>query len=156
MVPRREFFLPELGFCSTTSAYWQKIDRRVPLRHPRFLLISTDTAASTCPITDDQTPPRPGELARGSIQNSDSSPAEIGISPIKTVEFYFSNWSSDTKIVNRGICPGTPLVLSRPESGQPQPGRVGENRDQGARSEAGHHCFFFAGRYFFSIDATTT
>jgi len=100
--------------------------------------------------------PRPGELARGSIQNSDSSPAEIGISPIKTVEFYFSNWSSDTKIVNRGICPGTPLVLSRPESGQPQPGRVGENRDQGARSEAGHHCFFFAGRYFFSIDATTT
>jgi hypothetical protein len=73
-------------------------------------------AASTCPITDDQTPPRPGELARGSIQNSDSSPAEIGISPIKTVELYFSNWSSDTKIVNRGICPGTPLVLSRPEA----------------------------------------
>jgi hypothetical protein len=116
VVPRREFFLPELGFCSTTSAYWQKIDCRVPLRHPRFLLISTDTAASTCPITDDQTPPRPGELARGSIQNSDSSPAEIGISPIKTVEFYFSNWSSDTKIVNRGICPGTPLVLSQPEA----------------------------------------
>jgi hypothetical protein len=73
-------------------------------------------AASTCPITDDQTPPRPGEGARGSIQKSDSSPAEIGISPIKTVEFYFSNWSSDTKIVNRGICPGTPLILSHPEA----------------------------------------
>ena len=114
VVPDGEFSLPELGFCRNKSEYVHQIACRVPLRQPRFLLVSSDLSASTCPVSAGETSARPGEIARGSIQNPDSSPAEIGISPIKLVDLYLFDWNADGLPTNPGICPGTPLILSDP------------------------------------------
>lgn len=52
--------------------------------------------------------------SRGWTQNGDGL-AEFGISPVKAVDLYLSDWTYSAKRRSVGICPGTPLVLSDPE-----------------------------------------
>jgi hypothetical protein len=59
----------------------------------------------------------PGEIERGWTR-SDSGPAEVGFSPVKTVELLVYDWNYSTRRRNAGICPGTPLILSHPEEVQ--------------------------------------
>ena len=116
VTPRGEFALPDLGQCSLKTGYWPRLTCKVPLRNPNFLLITSDMATNTCPLGAGSTPPAPGERAHDAIQNSDSSPAEMGISPIKTVVVYLSERDPSARGTNTGICAGTPLVLSNPEA----------------------------------------
>jgi hypothetical protein len=118
VVPRGEFSLPQLGFCRAGSARWNSVGTlscRVPLRSPQFLLITSEVAASTCPLSKNVPPANPGELARGALQNHDGGAADAGISPVHELTIYLSEWNSPNSRITPGICPGTPLTLSDPE-----------------------------------------
>jgi hypothetical protein len=110
--PAGEFKSSDLGLCSYNFDYLRGLHCLLPLRKPAFLLVSSEMAASTCPADTDDSPAPPGLLAHRSIQG-DSDPAEFGVSPIQAEEVYLSNMS--TYANDRGICPGTPLILSNPE-----------------------------------------
>jgi len=117
-VPRGEFAMPELGLCTAGPQPWQAVSSlecRVPLRSPRFLLIKSEVAESTCPLPKDVAPAQPGEIARGYVRNGDVGPAEAGISPVKTVTVLLYDWNSPNSHINPGICAGSPLTLSDPE-----------------------------------------
>jgi hypothetical protein len=114
VVPSGDFALPDLGLCSPRPGYWHMLDCREPLRGPTFLMITSEMATSTCPVVPNTTPDRPGQMAFDSIQNSDPSPAQMGISPVKSIGVYVTARDS-SGTGNTGICPGTPLVLSNPE-----------------------------------------
>jgi hypothetical protein len=107
VTPAGEFSIAGLGQCSMTADYLRRIRCKVPMRPPSFLLISSENASSTCARTGRDKPETPGEVSHGSIENGDSAPAELGLSPVKSIYLYVSGSS-------RGICPGTPLVLSNP------------------------------------------
>ena len=122
-VPRGEFALPDLGLCSTGPGRWNTISGincRTPLRSPTFLLVTSEVATSTCAMPKTgAAAPAPGDLARGHVRNTDSGPAEPGISPVKIVAVYLTDsypqqpghsWTSSP-----GICPGSPVTLSNPE-----------------------------------------
>jgi len=120
-VPSGEFAWPDVGLCVSEMQYWNRVHCRVPLRRATSLFITSETAASTCPLTGRNIPPSPGVFAHNTVWG-DSEPAEIGISPVHEVDIYLTNWdTSDSNATNPGICPGTPLILSNPES-------VGRNR----------------------------
>jgi hypothetical protein len=91
VVPSNEFNLDGVGLCSTWMQYSNSINCRAALRRPSFLLVASETAASTCPLNEDQTPPPPGRLARGLIRGGDSA-AEMGVSPIRKFEIFVSDW----------------------------------------------------------------
>jgi hypothetical protein len=107
VTPAGEFAMPGVGLCSAKTEYWHRIHCRVPMKSPEFLLISSENTSSTCPRSDRVSPDKPEEMAHGSVGGDDSEPAELGISPVKSVDLYLDGAS-------RGICPGTPLVLSNP------------------------------------------
>jgi hypothetical protein len=110
IVPDGEFLFPDLGFCSTgPNTSFGSLSCRIALRRPRFLLITSEMAASTCPLAKDQIPPKPGEMVHAAVRGSDN-PADIGLSPILMDRIGF--WNNRTS----GICPGTPLMLSDPET----------------------------------------
>ena len=114
-VPSGEFAWPDVGLCFSEGGYWNRVRCRVPLRKPTAVLISSETAASTCPPVRTSTPPKPGVFAHGTVWG-DSEPAEMGISPVHEVDIYLSDWdTSDSNATYPGICPGTPLILSTPE-----------------------------------------
>ena len=118
VVPRGEFSLPELGLCFAGSTRWNSpgnLNCRVPLRSPQFLLITSEVAASTCPLSKNVPPALPGELARGSVRNRDGGAADPGISPVHLLNVYLSEWNSPNSRITPGICPGTPLTLSNPQ-----------------------------------------
>ncbi len=115
-VPRGEFAMPDLGLCSAGASPWNStgsLNCRVPLRNPKFLLIRSEMANGTCPLPKGAPPINPGDIARGYVRNSDSGPADPGISPVKIVTVYLSD--SPNSRISPGICPGTPLILSNPE-----------------------------------------
>lgn len=113
VVPRDEFFFPDLGFCSGQNPLntISSLSCRTALRRPPFLMVASEMAASTCPLPKDQLPPKPGDIARAFIRGG-STPAEPGLSPI-----LMDGVTLSQKNTNRisGICPGTPLTLSYPE-----------------------------------------
>jgi hypothetical protein len=118
---RREFVTPpgvfgmeDVGLCSAETNYIRTIRCLAPLRRPTSLLISADTSMSTCPVLEGEAPAAHGGLARDWMRGG-SSPAEFGISPVKTVDLYLVSWNDATNRRNPGVCPGTPLVLSSPE-----------------------------------------
>jgi len=115
IVPSGEFNLPEVGRCSSKMEYGHALGCQVPLRRPTPLLITSETSASTCPITRVDTKPTPGHFAR-SISFGESEPAEMGISPVHQFDLYLSAWDwASHEPMSPGICPGTPLILSNPE-----------------------------------------
>ena len=114
-VPSGEFAFPDVGLCLSETRYWNRVRCRVPLRKPTSLLITSETAASTCPVLRTSIPPRPGVFAHGTVWG-DSDPAEMGISPVHEVDIFLSDWdTSDSNATFPGICPGTPLTLSNLE-----------------------------------------
>jgi hypothetical protein len=113
VIPSGEFAIPDLGLCSARPGYFRVLDCRAPLRRPESMLVSTETAASTCPLGEKETPADPGEIARQFLRSD--GPAEMGISPVKTFQLYLSDSNSSVTERNPGICPGTPLTLSTPE-----------------------------------------
>jgi len=117
VVPKGKFSLPDVGICSADQrGYWYSIRCQAPLRTPKFLLITSEMAASTC-LSKKEIAPIPGLLSHGSVRGGDSDPAEMGISPIHQVDIYLSGWDvPGTHIQNPGICPGTPLTLSNPQA----------------------------------------
>jgi hypothetical protein len=114
-VPNGEFAWPDVGLCFSETQYWNRVRCRVPLRKPTSLLITSETAASTCPVLRTSKPPKPGVFAHATVWG-DSDPAEMGISPVHEVDIYLTDWDqSDSSATYPGVCPGTPLVLSDPE-----------------------------------------
>jgi len=114
VTPHGKFAISNLGLCTAGSGYVPRIHCLAPLRGPSFLLITADMSGNTCPLSEGESPASPGEIARGWTQNGGSEPAEFGISPVKEVDLYLSDWNNP-KRRGSGICPGTPLVLSNPE-----------------------------------------
>lgn len=113
VVPPGRFELSGLGHCFN-SIYSRQITCLTPLRTPSSLLVTTDMSQSTCPLLERESAAKPGELARGWIRNSDSAPADFGISPINTVNVFLSASSPSTNWRSAGVCPGTPVILSSP------------------------------------------
>src|SRR5882762_407114 len=116
VVPAGEFAMPGVGLCSTEGGYRQTIHCRVPLRRPTSLLVSADMSASTCPIAKGDLPADPGQMARNWTSSGDSDPAELGISPIQTVDFYLNYSNPSSQQIQPGICPASSLVLSNPKA----------------------------------------
>jgi len=112
VVPQGEFRLPDLGFCSTTAGSFSSLSCRIPLRRPKFLMVSSEMAASTCPLSKDQIPPSPGQIARGFIRNDSSAPADAALSSVEVEGVSLVDSSNDR---TSGMCPGTPVTLSNPE-----------------------------------------
>ncbi len=73
-------------------------------------------SASTCPIPKGDLPVDAGQTARDWRSGGDSEPAELGISPIQTFDFYLNYSNPSSKHIQAGICPGSPLVLSNPRA----------------------------------------
>jgi hypothetical protein len=118
VTPSGEFTMPDVGLCSTESSYSRGIHCLAPLREPKSLLISADMSMSTCPVLEGESRANHGEIARDWTRNGGAEP---GISPIKTINLYLTNWNDSAKRWSAGMCPGTPLVVSNPEP-------VGRNR----------------------------
>lgn len=113
VVPRGEFSFPGMGFCTPPNPTNSigSLSCRTAMRRPPFLLVSSEMAASTCPLTKDQLPPKPGEMVHAYVRGT-SDPAEFNLSPIIADGITF--WQSSTNRVS-GICPDTPLTISTPE-----------------------------------------
>lgn len=112
VIPKGEFTIPELGFCSTGLGTISGLSCRVPMRRPAFLIVSSDMIASTCALSKDQIPPVPGQMARAFIRNTNSDPADAGLSPVQIEGI--SLWEASNNRIS-GVCPGTPVTLSDPE-----------------------------------------
>lgn len=112
VTPGGEFVLPDVGLCAAKAGYINLIHCRAALRRPSSLLVSTDLSLTTCPARKGDLRAQPGEMGHDWELNSDPGP-ELGLSPI--LSFDLSLYSSNYKVDIRGICPGTPLILSNPE-----------------------------------------
>ncbi len=113
VIPGGTFELAEVGRCSAQAAF-QKVQCLAPMRRPPSLLITSELAAGTCPLLEQEKPAEPGEMARGWIQGDASEPAEFGISPMQAVDLYVTKSSGPKTWGNAGLCPGTPVVFSHP------------------------------------------
>ena len=107
-----EFAWPDVGLCFSETRYWNRVRCRVPLRKATSLIITSETAASTCPVDSRDAALRPGFFAHDTVWG-DSDPAEMGISPVQEIYISLSDREGG---LNPGICPGTPLTLSNPEA----------------------------------------
>ena len=108
VVPQGQFDLVDVGHCFVEAGYVPALKCLAPLREPGPLLITTEASKSTCP--HERTSP-PAGIARDWMQHDGSEPAEFGISPVQSFNIYVSGGTN-----NAGICAGTPLVLSKPET----------------------------------------
>ena len=116
VTPRGEFLMSNVGVCSTEPSYERKIRCRTPLHTPSSMLITSNLSANTCPAREGESRAETRFVVRNWHQNSDSGPAEFGISPVKNFDLYLwvQNRNGARPMVD-GICPGTPLVISNPE-----------------------------------------
>ena len=115
VVPNGEFYLPGLGLCRTEARGLHELSCQVPMRRPRYFLVTADMSTSTCPLDAGGVRPQPGALAHASVEEEDSEPADMGISPIHESTLYLSTQEDlQGLLINPGVCPGTPLTLSDP------------------------------------------
>lgn len=110
-IPSGEFTQPDLGYCSVGPGAIPGLSCRIALRRPHFLMVSGEEAASTCPLSKDQLPAAPGQMARAYIRGGDS-PADPGLSPVQTEGVTL--WDTSSNRIS-GLCPGTQVTLSNPE-----------------------------------------
>lgn len=121
VTPRGEFLMSDASECSAEPSYEREIRCRTPLHTPSSMLITSDLSANTCPAREGESRAETRFVVRNWHQNSDSGPAEFGISPVKYFDIYL--WAQYLWAQNRngarpmvaGICPGTDLVISNPE-----------------------------------------
>jgi hypothetical protein len=115
VVPSGKFSLPEVGICTTELQYSRGIRCLAPLRRPAFLLVTSESASSTCPLEGVETSRPNGIFLHESVRGG-PGPGEMGVSSVRQVDINLSDWDwSGGRFVSRGICPGTPLILSTPE-----------------------------------------
>jgi len=74
-------------------------------------MVSGEEAASTCPLSKDQLPAAPGQIARAYVRGGDG-PADPGLSPVQTEGVTL--WDTSSNRIS-GLCPGTQVTLSNPE-----------------------------------------
>lgn len=113
VVPSSEFLMQGVGRCFPGAGYSRSIHCFMPLRRPRSLMITSDLSENTCPLYEGESLARPGEIARDWTTNSDSEPAEFGLSPVKRIELALLYRSPGR--IGGGLCPGTPTILSNPQ-----------------------------------------
>jgi hypothetical protein len=115
VTPPGEFLMPDVGICSTGTSPMREMHCRAPLRTPVSTLITADLSASTCPAMPGESRAGTPEIVRDWHQNSDSGPADLGISPVKTFDLYLSaSRVYGARNILTGICPGTRLVIGNP------------------------------------------
>jgi hypothetical protein len=117
VTPAGDFAMPDVGLCSVRHGYIDAIHCRSALRRPSSLLVTTDVSATSCPATEPgEAVAAPGTLAHEWFSNSEST-AELGISPVQSFDLYLSvdDRYGDAGRKMRGVCPGTRLILSKPE-----------------------------------------
>lgn len=114
VTPRGEFLMSDVGFCSADESFVREIHCRAPLRTPSSMLITSDLSATTCPAREGESRAETREIVRDWHQNSESGPAEFGISPVKNFDVYMWDRNESTRRMVAGICPGTPLLISNP------------------------------------------
>jgi len=115
VTPRGEFLMSDVGVCSAVTTYEREIHCRAPLRTPSSMLVTSDLSANTCPAGEGESRAETREIDREWYRNSDSGPAEFGISSIKNFDVYLWDRKSRMRRMIAGICPGTPLLISNPE-----------------------------------------
>jgi hypothetical protein len=116
VTPSDEFRMSDVGVCSAEPSYERKIRCRTPLHTPSSILIMSDLSATTCRAMEGETRADNRFIVRNWQQNSDSGPAQFGISPVKNVDFYlWARNNNGARVIVSGICPGTPLIISNPE-----------------------------------------
>jgi hypothetical protein len=115
VTPSGEFLMPDVWFCTAETSYLRRIHCRMPLRTPSSILITSDLSATTCRAIGEESRAETQEIARNWHHYSDSGPAEFGISPVKTVDFYLWAQHYSVRRTISGICPGTLLMISNPE-----------------------------------------
>ena len=115
VTPRGEFLMSDVDICSADTAYEREIHCRAPLRTPSSMLITSDLSATTCPARKGESRAETREIVRNWYQNSESGPAEFGISSVKNFGVYLWDRNEGAQRMIAGICPGTPLVISNPE-----------------------------------------
>lgn len=108
----REFDVPRVGRCRVWNP--KALQCRSPLLRPSLVVLRVDPDISSCPpleygnqLTLPDTMLEGIPYAWESRSASDSGPAEYGINPVQSFSFYFRSV---------GICPGTPLRFSLPQS----------------------------------------
>jgi hypothetical protein len=114
-----EFEIPQVGRCRIDPKHFDYLECRSPLVKPETVLVTTESASSTCPAPerneDDQkeasTPVN--TTASAWAFNADQGLAEFGIDPVESFTFYL--WGRNRDRANARICPGTPLTLSFPK-----------------------------------------
>ena len=115
LLPSGEFSLQDVGRCLAGTRYARSIRCFMPLRSPRSLMITGDMSESTCPLYEGESRASPGEIGRYWTPNTDSEPADFGISPVERLEFSFAFRPPTKRRVGAGLCPGTPVILSNPQ-----------------------------------------
>lgn len=115
VIPKGEFVMPDVGLCIAQGwDGWQpEIVCRTALRTPSSVLLTYDLSRTTCP-NEGEFRAKPGDVSRAWSRNSDSGPADFGISPVKTIRFGTTHTSSNARAIG-GFCAGTPVVISHPE-----------------------------------------
>jgi hypothetical protein len=113
------FSVPDIGICSASERrFINVLECSAPLKKPVFIA-SIDTAAMTCPPVKDKPPAPPGIRITDESWDETSGPAEIGISPVASMNLYFGNWADPSgKYGVPGACPGTPVTFTTPEQVQ--------------------------------------
>jgi hypothetical protein len=114
VIPNGEFLMSDVGFCSAEASYLREIHCRAPLRTPSSIMITSDLAATTCAPREGESRSVAGQIARDWNQNSDSGPAEFGISPVKSLNLFLWGHNASDRHTISGLCPGTPLIISSP------------------------------------------
>jgi hypothetical protein len=116
-----EFPVTRIGTCwigqpSYNGGRW--LGCRAPLKQPSFVA-RVDSSASTC-VPEPGDDPDLHESLYSWMLNDDSDPADFGITPVKFVEFYFTEQYSRRSELEKqesplNVCNGTPFTLARPE-----------------------------------------
>ena len=116
VTPHGEFLMEDVGYCFAETSYRREIHCRAPLRTPSSMMITSDLSANTCWAMGGESRVEIRLIVKNWYQNSDSGPAELGISPVKNVDFHlWARNDNGARPIVAGICPGTPLVISNPE-----------------------------------------
>jgi hypothetical protein len=114
VVPPGEFAFENFGLCTANPVHDGRMECRAALHGPAWLLVTAAASASTCPALPGEVSPNRGGIGHQFLRNS--SPADLGISPVRDFQISLSDWSNAyVGDAYNGICPGTPLTLSTPE-----------------------------------------
>jgi hypothetical protein len=125
VVPSGSFRLPDRGRCTATApaglqAFASNPTCLAPLHPPESLLVRLKLVESTCRLPEDA--PSISDRSLGYQWIRGGPDVEFGISPVSEFSlapFTFSDGSTRpdiSRLALHGVCPGTPLTLSKPHN----------------------------------------